>query len=111
MPSLYKISVPSIIKDLNALSKFLNKGFNHPAVTHEQLLNSRLAPDMGNLIFQNFSKNFAVRAGKAEPVEFEDNEKTIDDLQERIKKAIKALESVKESDFVKEDDEVAFSIM
>lgn len=116
MLSLYEASVPSIIKNLEALAKFLSKGSNHPAVTHEQLLNSRLYPDMGNLIFQiqkvsDFSKNLAVRAGKLPPVVFEDNEKTIDDLQERIRKTINLLQHVNENDFVKEDEEMTVPIM
>ncbi|RKF75533.1 hypothetical protein GcM1_233052 [Golovinomyces cichoracearum] len=116
MLSLYEASIPSIIKDLEALSKFLRKGSDHPAVTHEQLLNSSLHPDMGNLIFQiqkvsDFSKNLAVRAGKIPPVVFEDNEKTMNDLQERIRKTINILQSVKEHDFIKEDEEITVLIM
>jgi hypothetical protein len=43
------------------------------------------------------SKGVAVRVGKIEPVPFEDNEKTFAELQERIRKTIVVLESVKVS--------------
>lgn len=115
MPSLYEISVPVYIKSLKTLSKLLEKGSAHAAVSNEQLLDSRLVADMKNFTFQvqvasNFAKFVAEKLGKVAPVELQDTEKTIEELQGRIKRAIESLEAVKESDFAAEEDEISFSI-
>ncbi|KAI6248473.1 hypothetical protein HI914_03747 [Erysiphe necator] len=115
MPSLYQISVPVYIKNLKSLSKILEKGSAHEAVSNDQLINTRLAADMENFTFQiqrvsDAAKFLAERVGKIAPVTLEDNEKTYEELQERIKKTIEILESVKESDFAGEEDEVSFSL-
>ncbi|RKF59446.1 putative family transcriptional regulator protein [Erysiphe neolycopersici] len=116
MPSLYQISVPVYIKSLKTLSNLLEKGSSHAAVSNEQLLNSRLIKDMRDFTFQiqqasNHAKSVAERLGKVAPIELKDNEKTIEELQQRIKRTIEILETVKESDFAGEEDEISFKIM
>ncbi|POS82497.1 hypothetical protein EPUL_006059 [Erysiphe pulchra] len=115
MPSLYQISVPVYIKSMKTLSVLLEKGSAHAAVSNEQLVNSRLIADMENFTFQiqrvsDFAKFVAQRLGKVEPVVLEDKEKTIEELQERLKRTIEILETVKESDFAGEEDEINFTI-
>lgn len=107
MPTLYETTIPVFIRQLNILSKILERGVAHAkdsanAVTEQSLVDARLISDMQTLAYQiqrvsDTSKGFAVRVAKIEPVPFEDNEKTFPELQERIAKTIKFLESVKVS--------------
>jgi hypothetical protein len=107
MPTLYETTIPVFIRQLQILSKLLEHGVAHAkdsdnAVTEQSLVDARLIADMQTLAYQiqrvsDASKGFAVRVGKIEPVAFEDNEKTFPELQERIAKTIKFLESVKVS--------------
>jgi hypothetical protein len=58
--SLYEISIPVFIKNIKTLQKLLDKAVAHAsdsskAVTEEALLESRLIPDMYNLIEQSLS--------------------------------------------------------
>jgi len=107
--SLYEISIPVFIRNIKTLQKLLDKAVAHAsdsskAVTEEALLESRLIPDMYNLIRQiqvvsDTSKGVAVRVGKAEPITLEDNEKTFPELQARLAKTIEILEAVDQKTF------------
>jgi hypothetical protein len=68
------------------------------------LLNSRLAPDMGNFIYQvqsacDYIKGAAAWLSDQAPPRHEDNETTIDALRARIRKTIVFMESVQETRF------------
>ncbi|KAH8896474.1 hypothetical protein GQ53DRAFT_16237 [Thozetella sp. PMI_491] len=102
MTSLYKQSVPPLIKSLRALSGLLEKGAKfaqEKGKTEEEMLSYRLIEDMLPLSYQvqscsNTAKFLAVRVGGIEPIVLEDNEKTFPELQARITKTIEILESV-----------------
>ncbi|KAL2064658.1 hypothetical protein VTL71DRAFT_3796 [Oculimacula yallundae] len=119
--TLYSITIPVFLKHLDTLQKLLIKGIKHAEdagndLTKEKLVGSKLIADMGDLVYQiqrvsDTAKGFAVRIAKIENVALEDNEKTLAELQERIAKTIKILESVKEEDVNdKEDAEVILKL-
>lgn len=63
------------------------------------LMNSRLAPDMAPFIYQIQSASDYLKAGAAwlsgqKPPRFEDNERTIDEVRERIRKTVAFTQSV-----------------
>jgi hypothetical protein len=109
MPTLYDTTVGIFLKDLRILSKILDRGIAHAkdtgnTATEETLLGARLIADMHGLAYQiqrisDTSKGLAVRVGGGAPVPMDDNEKTFPELQERIAKTIKVLESVKVGSF------------
>ena len=100
--SLYEISVPVFIRSLNSLSAILKKGESYAdekGIPHAKLLEARLVDDMATLIYQiqrvsDTSKATAVRVAGVEPLPMPDNETTFADLQARIQKTIKFLETV-----------------
>ncbi|RFU25527.1 hypothetical protein B7463_g10818, partial [Scytalidium lignicola] len=97
--SLYEITIPVFIKQLNIIKSLLEKGQAHPDKDDSTLLASRLIADMQDLPYQiqrvsDTAKGFAVRVGKVENEAWEDNEKTFADLYARIDKTIKFLEKV-----------------
>jgi hypothetical protein len=110
--SMYTLSVESFIHGLTQLSGLLDKAVAYaeskkfdPTI----LANSRLAPDMLPLIRQvqiasDTSKGAAARLTGQEPPKFEDNEKTIPELKERIAKTIDYLRSVPASAFEGAED-------
>jgi len=114
MPTLYETSIPVFIRQLNILSKILQRGVAHAkdpanAVTEQSLVDARLIADMQTLAYQiqrvsDTAKGVPIRVAKLEPVAFEDNEKTFPELQERIAKTIKFLESVDAEEFNKHED-------
>jgi uncharacterized protein len=104
---LYEITVPYFIKALRNLSHILDKGAKLAETKKfdmEVLLNSRLAPDQFNLIRQvqiacDTAKLATSRlTGKDAPV-FEDNEKTLIEVKNRIEKTIKYLNEIQAGDF------------
>jgi len=99
MPSLYDVTIPPFISSLKILSGLLEKGLAHTDGNEASLLESRLIEDMQPLPYQiqrisDTAKGFAVRVGKAEPVAWEDNEKTFPELQARLAKTIAYLEAL-----------------
>lgn len=101
--SMYQSSVPVFIRNLNNLSAILKKGALHSEakkVDGTVLVNSRLFPDMFHLSRQvqiacDAAKIGAARLAEIEFPAFEDNETTFEQLQERVAKTIKFLESIK----------------
>jgi hypothetical protein len=87
---------------LGALSKLLDKAEAHCAskkIDPSVLLGYRLAPDMFALARQvqiacDLAKFGAARLSGAEPPKFEDNEKTIPELKERIVKTLAFVKGV-----------------
>ncbi len=92
MPSLYEISIPPMIKSLEAMAAFLEKGRAHAQAQgwdESELTEARLYPDMGPLTAQiqratDSAKFVAVRVGGAENKSFPDEEKSFADLARRI---------------------------
>ena len=101
--SMYQSSIPVFIRHLNNLSVILKKGEAYAAakkIDGSVLMNCRLAPDMFPLVRQVQITSDTVKAGAArlagiEVPSFEDNETTFEQLQERIAKTIKFLQSIK----------------
>jgi uncharacterized protein len=105
---MYSISIPVIIDNLNALSKFLKKAeadIEARKFDKAVVLNTRLFPDMFPLAKQvqlvtDFAKGCGARlSGTANP-SYPDEETTFDELYARIDKTI---------DFLKGLDEKAFA--
>lgn len=100
--SMSSAAIPSFEITLNALSKLLDKAEAHAAAKKydaANLLNARLAPDMFALVRQiqaacDQAKNGAARLSGVEPPKFEDTEKTIPELQERIAKTLAFVKGV-----------------
>ncbi|RDL40840.1 Uncharacterized protein BP5553_00819 [Venustampulla echinocandica] len=98
--SLYDITVPTFIKHLKALTKIIDKAVAHVGEGNEsKILELRLIEDMKAFTYQiqrmsDGAKGVATRLGGAEPVVWEDNEKTIPEVRERIRKTIALLESL-----------------
>ena len=105
--SMYSFSVPVFARTLGNLSAILAKGAAYaeqkkfdPAV----LLNMRLAPDMFPLLRQvriacDFAKGATARLAGEEPPQWEDNEATIAELQERIACTIAFIEGFEPARF------------
>ena len=101
--SMYQSSIPVFIHNLNNLSAILTKAADHAEakkIDPTALINARLFPDMLPLIRQVQITSDTVKAGTARLAQievpiFEDNETTFADLQERIAKTIKFLQTIK----------------
>lgn len=117
--SMYSASVPVFRNMLGNLSHFLDKAQAHaeakkfdPAV----LIEYRLAPDMLPFKRQvqiacDASKNGLARLSGVEAPKFEDNENTLPELKERIRKTIDYLDSVPRSSVDGcEDKEITFPV-
>jgi hypothetical protein len=104
--SMYTASVPVFVKTLTNMLTWLDKAQAHakarsfdPAV----YLTLRLYPDMLPLPAQiriagDSAKGCAARLAGKEPPLFEDNETTLDELRERIRKTLAYLETVSAKD-------------
>lgn len=117
--NLYTITVPPMMKALNALSGVLDKAASHaggkqlewhPAgMQEEALLNSRLISDQFPLVRQVQSASDNAKGGIAriagiEPPKFEDNEKTVAELKARIDKTVEFLKTVKPEQVIGQED-------
>ena len=100
--SMYSASVPVFRNMLGNLSHFLDKGQAHAEARKfdpQVLVDGRLAPDMLPLKRQvqiacDASKNGLARLAGVEAPTFEDNESTLAELKERIRKTLDFLDSV-----------------
>lgn len=103
--SLYQSSIPVFIHKLGNLSNILTKAAAHAEakkIDQTVFTNARLFPDMLPLSRQiqiacDAAKAGAARLAEVELPSFEDVETTFPELQERIAKTVKFLESIKES--------------
>src|SRR6266404_4480004 len=92
---------------LKNLETCLGKAEQHAAAKKFDvgvLLASRLAPDMEDFIYQVQSACDYVKAGAAwlsgqTPPKHEDNEQTIDEVRDRVRKTVDFAESVKEGQY------------
>ncbi|MDY7560260.1 DUF1993 domain-containing protein [Pseudomonas sp. 10B1] len=90
--SYYQLSVPVFLRGLDNLSKWLDKAVEHAAANGmpiDELLESRLAPDMYTLTGQiqsasDASKLCSARLAGVTPPSFPDTETTLEQLRERI---------------------------
>ncbi|MBY0545547.1 MAG: DUF1993 domain-containing protein [Gammaproteobacteria bacterium] len=100
--SIYQVTVPQLLHMLTNFSSILKKAAAYaeakkidPAI----FINARLAPDMFSLdkqvqIVSDTAKGCVARLADIEIPRFEDNEKTFDELQERITNTVQFIESV-----------------
>lgn len=117
--NLYTISIPVMVKSLKSLTNILDKAVEHakakaserqPFEVHfDQLLNARLIFDQFPLIRQiqiatDMAKGAGSRLAEVENPVFEDNEKTLDELLDRINKTIKFLEGLDPAKISKNTD-------
>jgi uncharacterized protein len=94
--SVHAMSVETFVPMLKSLSHLLDKGIAHAEAKKfdtSVLVNARLAPDMLPLSRQiqiacDAAKGAVARLAGKDPAKFEDNEKTIDELKERVAKTI-----------------------
>ena len=101
--SMYQASVPTIVRALNNLAAVLEKADQHAAekkIDPSVFVTARLFPDMLPLskqvqIASDISKGGSARLAQAEPPAFEDNETTIAQLIERLRKTVTYLETLK----------------
>ena len=100
--SMYSASVPVFRNMLGNLSHFLDKAQAHAETRKfdpQVLVDDRLAPDMLPLRKQvqiacDAAKNGLARLSGVEAPKFEDNEATLAELKERIRKTLDFLDSV-----------------
>ena len=100
--SMYQESIPALIRNLENLSIVLKKAEAHALakkIAPDVFINARLAPDMYPLSRQvqitvDVSKGGVARLAGIEIPVFEDTEKTFEELQARIAKTIKFINSV-----------------
>lgn len=101
--SMYQASIPTFVRGLNNLAAILEKAAAYAEtkkIEPSVLINARLAPDMFPLsrqiqIATDGVKGYAARIAGLEIPSFADTEASFPELQERIKKTIAFLESVK----------------
>ncbi|WP_243050580.1 DUF1993 domain-containing protein [Dyella sp. RRB7] len=101
--SMYQASVPVFLRALSNLQHVLRKGEAHAEARKYEpslLLQSRLTPDMLPLTRQvqiatDMAKNGCARLAGVEPLKFEDNESSFDELHKRIERAIEYIKNFK----------------
>lgn len=107
MSLFYQFTVPQFTNMLTNLEKFFDKAHTYATAKkfdENVLLESRLAPDMYPLVKQiqiatDMIKGCVARLAGQEPPKFEDNEKNVDELRERIRKTLTYIRGVKQEDF------------
>jgi len=100
--SMHALSVEVLANSLTSLSWILQKAATNAAsrkIEPAVFLSSRLAPDMLPLTRQvqiacDLAKNSAARLAGQEPLRFEDNETTIEELRARIARCIDYMRSL-----------------
>jgi uncharacterized protein len=105
--TMYRASIPVLVRGLRVLSTFLKTGEEFAAtkgIAPAELIEARLFPDMMPLSGQvQFATDTARLSGErlsgVEAPRFEANETTFDELQSRIERSIGYLESIDRSKF------------
>lgn len=100
--SMHAACVPVFLKQLGAMLKWLDKAEAHAQAKKFDTavyLGLRLAPDMLPFASQiritsDTAKGCVARLSGQEPPKFEDNEATLDELRQRIRKTIDYVQSV-----------------
>ncbi len=105
--SMYTMAIDTFVPMLRSLSDLLDKGAEHSRAKKldpNALVNAKLAPDMYSLDKQvqiacyNARNSTALLIGSEPPV-FDDNEKTLDDLQARIAATVDYLKKLRANAF------------
>ena len=113
--SLYSVTVPVFIKNLQNLSAIIDKSVIHAegaSVDPKTLLDARLVADQFPFVKQvqlasDTAKGFAARLNNQEPVSMPDTETTMEELKARIDATVAVLKEVKPEDVDgKEDTQV-----
>ncbi len=110
--SIYDASVPVFRQMLGSLSSLLQKADAHAVANCmdvNDLLTATLAPDMFSFTRQiqiacDHAKGCAARLAGIENPKFEDTEKTVAELQERIRKTLEFVNSVRQEQFAGAED-------
>lgn len=110
--SIYGFATKTFVPMLQSLSNILDKGAEHARASKSDpaaLVNARLAPDMYTLAQQvqlacNHAKDATARVTGKEPPQFEDSERTLEELKARIAKTINYVESVRAAAFEGAED-------
>jgi hypothetical protein len=117
--NLYTITIPGMIKTLEALSSILDKASAHAAtrasdyfpqaMREDALLNDRIVFDQFELkrqvqLVSDTAKGFAARIAGVEVPKFEDTEKTIPELKARIEKTVAFLKTIKPEQVIGKED-------
>lgn len=110
--STYDASVPVFRQILGSLSGLLQKAEAHAAANGmevSELLEAKLIPDMFSFTRQiqiacDHAKGCAARLAGVDIPKFEDTEKTVAELQERIRKTLEFVNSVKPEQFAGAED-------
>jgi hypothetical protein len=106
------MAIETFVPMLKSLSNILDKGADHARAAKSDpaaLLSARLAPDMYTLAQQvqiacDQAKDATARLTAQDAPQFENNEKTIDELRARIAKTIDYVQSVREAAFESAED-------
>ena len=101
--SMYQVAVPVFLRALSNLQHVLKLGQAHAKeknVDDAVMLQTRLIPDMLPLVKQvqiatDMAKNAAARLAGVDPLKFDDNETSFDQLHDRIERAIDYIKSFK----------------
>jgi uncharacterized protein len=101
--SMYQVAVPVFLRALGNLHHVLKLGHAHAKdknVEDSVILQTRLIPDMLPLVKQvqiatDMAKNGTARLAGVDPLKFEDNETTFEELYNRIERAIDYIKSFK----------------
>jgi len=104
---MYTYTVPSFIRGLEALLGQFDKAAqyaDHKKFDTSVYLSSRLAPDMFPFVKQvqvatDMAKGTVARIAGQTPPKYEDNEKTLNELRDRVKKTIEYLKTFKPAQF------------
>jgi hypothetical protein len=104
---LYQASIPVFSQMLKSMLVILEKAEQHALAKNidaQVFLQARLAADMFPLIRQvqiaaDFAKSVSARMAEVEMPNFEDKEASFADLQERIKKTLSFMETIKPEQF------------
>ncbi|SAK54310.1 PF09351 domain protein [Caballeronia hypogeia] len=99
---MYAQAIAQCIEAVRSMETYLNKAerfANAKKFDAAVLLSTRLAPDMGSLLYQIQSACDYLKGGAAwlsgqEPPRHEDNEQTLDEARARLRKTIDFAESV-----------------
>ena len=100
--SIYAMAIETYVPMLRSLSHVLDQGAAHASAKKSNaadLVNARLAPDMYTLAKQvqlacDQANDSTARLSGQDPPQFENDEKTLEDLKTRIDKTLKFVESV-----------------
>jgi hypothetical protein len=110
---MYYQAISQFTQALKNIDSWLDKAEQHAAAKKFDvgvLMTSRMAPDMASFIYQvqsasDYIKGAAAWLSGQKPPSYEDNERTIVDVRERIRKTVAFLESVPEAQYARAADQ------